>query len=251
MKALAIAFAAASILAGAALKPGAAAAGERALLVVELFTSQGCSSCPPAEAYLGELAKRHDLLALEQHVDYWDYIGWKDPFALSAMTDRQRRYNQRLGRGYVYTPQMVVGGIAEAVGSDRAAVERAVASARTTPGPRVAVRVAATAKGLLRVDLPQAESNVLCDVFLIGFDPLHMTKVLRGENGGRTLNNYNVVREFQHVGFWSGQAATIDLPKLDIGTMRSWAVIVQVEDSGAVLGAARINTETLTTGRGP
>ncbi|MCC7045379.1 MAG: DUF1223 domain-containing protein [Alphaproteobacteria bacterium] len=251
MKALAVAIAAVSILAGAALKPGAAQAGERPLLVVELFTSQGCSSCPPAEAYLGELAKRNDLLALEQHVDYWDYIGWKDPFALSATTDRQRRYNQRLGRGYVYTPQMVVDGIAEAVGSDRAAVERAVATARATPGPRVAVRVAATAKGLLRVDLPQSDSNVLCDVFLIGFDPLHMTKVLRGENGGRTLNNYNVVRDFQHVGFWSGQAATIDLPKLDIGTMRSWAVIVQVEDSGAILGAARINTETLTTGRSP
>jgi hypothetical protein len=73
--------------------------------------------------------------------------------------------------------------------------------------------------------------------------------VLRGENGGRTLNNYNVVREIQHVGFWSGQAATIDLPKLDIGTMRSWAVIVQVEDAGAILGAARINSETLTSVR--
>ena len=249
MKALALAMAMFAAAFGAALKPSSAEAGERPLLVVELFTSQGCSSCPPAEAFLGELSKRGDLLALEQHVDYWDYIGWKDPFALASMTERQRRYNQRLGRGYVYTPQMVVDGLAEAIGSDRGAVERAIDTARDTPGPRFEIRVAATAKGLLRVELPQSDFKALCDVFLIGFDPLHMTKVLRGENGGRTLNNYNVVRELQHVGFWSGQAAVIDLPKLDIGTMRSWAVIVQVEDAGAILGAARINSETLTSVR--
>jgi hypothetical protein len=248
MKAFAFALAAAAALAGA-LAPPPAGAGERAPVVVELFTSQGCSSCPPAEAFLGDLAKKEHLLALELHVDYWDYIGWKDPFAIPAATERQRRYNQRLGRGYVYTPQMVVDGIAEAVGSDRAAVKRAIQTARDTPGPRVRIRLGVTAKGNVAVELPSSDSKVLCDVFLIGFDPLHMTRVLRGENGGRTLANYNVVREFQHVGFWSGEAATIDLPKLDIGTMRNWAVIVQVEDAGAILGAARINTETLTSGR--
>ncbi len=249
MKALAFTVALAAAVCGAALPSLPAGAGELPPTVVELFTSQGCSSCPPAEAFLGDLARKDHILALELHVDYWDYIGWKDPFALPATTDRQRRYNQRLGRGYVYTPQMVVDGIAEAVGSDRAAVKRAIQTARETPGPRVAVRVGTTDRGNLTVELPASDTKVLCDVFLIGYDPLHMTRVLRGENGGRTLNNYNVVREFQHVGFWSGQAAAIELPKLDLAAMRSWAVIVQVEDAGAILGAARISTETLTTGR--
>lgn len=249
MKTLATALAFAAALCGAALRPAPAVAQDRPLAVVELFTSQGCSSCPPAEAFLGELAKKEHLLALELHVDYWDYIGWKDPFALPASTERQRRYNQRLGRGYVYTPQMVVDGIAEAVGSDRAAVKRAIQTARAATGPRVAIRVSTTGKGNLTVDLPSSDSKVLCDVFLIGYDPQHMTRVQRGENGGRTLTNFNVVREVTHVGFWSGQPAAIDLPKLDIGTMRSWAVIVQVEDAGAILGAARITTETLTSNR--
>ncbi len=248
MKALALALAMVAAASGTA--PWTARAGEHPqLVVVELFTSQGCASCPPAEAYLGELAKRPELLALEQHVTYWDYIGWKDPFALPATTDRQRRYNQRLGRGYVYTPQLVAGGIAEAVGSEIPAVEKAIEQARKTGGPRVKIKVKNDDTGALYVQLPESESKVLCDVFLIGFDPLHLTRVVRGENAGKTLNNFNVVREFRHVGFWSGQSARIELPKLEGGTMRSWAVIVQVEDAGAILGATRISTETLTSNR--
>lgn len=248
MKAYALAMAMVAAALGAALAPLRAVAGEAAnLVVVELFTSQGCSSCPPAEAFLGELAKRGDLLALEQHVDYWDYIGWKDPFALAATTERQRRYNQRFGRGYVYTPQFVADGIVEASGAEPLTVERAIEQARAKTGPRIKVKVRNDDTGALYVQLPESDSKVLCDVFLVGFDPLHMTRVVRGENGGRTLNNYNVVREFRHVGFWSGQSARIELPSLDRGTMRGWAVIVQVEDAGAVLGAARIGTDTLTT----
>lgn len=250
MKALALALAMVAAASGTAMAPGAARAGEHAqLVVVELFTSQGCSSCPPAEAYLGELAKRPELLALEQHVTYWDYIGWKDPFAIPATTDRQRRYNQRLGRGYVYTPQMVADGIAEAVGSEIPAVEKAIEQARKTPGPRVKVKVKNDDTGALYVQLPESPSKVLCDVFLVGYDPQHMTRVVRGENSGKSLTNFNVVREFRHVGFWSGQSARIELPKLEGGTMRSWAVLVQVEDAGAILGATRISTETLTSNR--
>jgi len=250
MKALALALSIAAVASGSALAVHAARAGEHPqLVVVELFTSQGCSSCPPAEAYLGELAKRPELLALEQHVNYWDYIGWKDPFALPATTERQRSYNQRLGRGYVYTPQVVADGLAEAVGSDTNAVEQAIVKARKTTGPRVKVKVKNDDTGALYVKLPESESKVLCDVFLIGYDPLHMTRVVRGENSGRTLNNYNVVREFRHVGFWSGQGAIIELPRLEGGAMRQWAVIVQVENSGAILGATRITTETLTSNR--
>ena len=105
---------------GAAAVP--AVAGEGALNVVELFTSQGCSSCPPADALLADLADRDDVLALSFHVDYWDYIGWKDPFASPQYTQRQRVYSQVFGKRYVYTPQMVVNGSFEMTGSDRAGV---------------------------------------------------------------------------------------------------------------------------------
>ena len=95
-------------------------------VVVELFTSQGCSSCPPADAYLGKLADRHDILPLAFHVNYWDYIGWKDPFASNIVTERQYSYGHALGLNMVYTPQMVIGGTHDAVGSDENAVSRAI-----------------------------------------------------------------------------------------------------------------------------
>jgi len=249
MKTLAFALAMTALCVGAAVQPDTARAGELPLTVVELFTSQGCSSCPPAEAYLGELAKRPELLALEQHVDYWDYIGWNDPFASPLATERQRHYTKHLGRGYVYTPQIVVDGISETIGSDRPAVERAIAQARSHVHPHVDIRVSATSKGRLIIELPANAASHMCDVFLIGFDPVHMTKVMRGENGGRTLDNYNVVRDFQRVGFWTGQAATIELPKLDADPNRAWAVIVQDTDAGPILGAARITGDALSLAR--
>src|SRR5215831_8685962 len=102
-------------------------------VVVELFTSQGCSSCPPADALLGELSKRSDVLALGFHVDYWDYIGWKDPYASKLATKRQRQYAESFKLSFVYTPQMIINGDAESVGSDRAGVEAAVEKAKTRP----------------------------------------------------------------------------------------------------------------------
>lgn len=248
MKVLRLLAGAIAVLAAASVHPAQAGDG-KSLTVVELFTSQGCSSCPPAEAFLGELSKRGDLLALEMHVDYWDYIGWKDPFASPALTDRQRSYNKRLGRGYVYTPQIVIDGVIEAVGSDKRAVERQIEAARAQPRPHVAIRVFTTGAGRLAIELFKGETGKLCDVLLVGFDPEHMTKVLRGENGGKVLSNYNVVRDIQRIGFWSGEPVTIELPRLDPGTKRGWAVIVQGERAGPVIGAARIDSATLTSGR--
>src|SRR5690606_23996855 len=108
---------------------GAAQAADRPV-VVELFTSQGCSSCPPADRFLGELAARPGVIALGLHVDYWDYIGWKDPYARRAHTERQRDYSRTLNQRYVYTPQMVINGAFQAIGSDRAAVDGLIEEAR-------------------------------------------------------------------------------------------------------------------------
>src|ERR1700691_2804155 len=184
----------------AGLSPVAAMAAERPV-VVELFTSQGCSSCPPANSYLTELSRdRHDVLALAFHVSYLDRLGWKDPFSLPAATQRQDVYGHRFGDGS-YTPEMVVDGAAGMVGSDRgdvgAAIEKAKHSGRT------AASVSVTRNGD-QVSVQVGSGTGSARVLLIGFDHEHTTSIGRGENSGRTLTEANVVRSFRPVGQWSG-----------------------------------------------
>lgn len=216
--------------------------GDRAV-VVELFTSQSCFSCPPAEAFLGELVGDGggDILALEWHVDYWDTLTygaagrWKDLFSDPAFTERQRQYNVSLrGRGNVYTPQMVVGGLAEAVGSRRNEVREAIAEARGA-GYALDVAVSATADGLqIALD---GDHGGEASVWLVHFDLEHTTDVLRGENKGKTLTNHHVVRTTERVGDWSGTAITIDAAD-NRGEGQGCAVLVQTEALGPLLGAA-------------
>ena len=149
----------------AALGASAVAAADRPV-VVELFTSQGCSSCPPADVLLGELAKREDVLALAFHVDYWDRLGWKDPFSSAMATARQRAYGHKLGLRTVYTPQIVVDGTAEMVGSDRRAVARAIAAARAKQ--TVDVKLAREA-GELVVQVGPVEGAGRVSVQLVAF----------------------------------------------------------------------------------
>ena len=169
----------------------AARAGERPI-VVELFTSEGCSSCPPADALLGELASRPGVLALSFHVDYWDQLGWKDPFSSSQATQRQNRYATLLHLATVYTPQIVVDGRWEAVGSDRADVEHALDRARSEH--REVPVTLALDHGQAQIKLGPSSNAAAAAVLLIGFDRRHVTAVKRGENGGRTLAHVDVVR---------------------------------------------------------
>ena len=205
--------------------------------VVELFTSEGCSSCPPADALLAELAGRPDVLALSFHVDYWDRLGWKDPFSSREATDRQNRYAKLLALHTVYTPQIVVDGRWEAVGSDRADVERALELARRNP-PEVPVTLA--------LDHGQAHiavgpgSGVAASVLLIGFDRRHVTAVKRGENSGRTLAHVDVVRGLEEIARLSAGEIAVPIP---------WhsdliAAVVQAAD-GRILGVAIRDTEPL------
>ncbi|MFO1060787.1 MAG: DUF1223 domain-containing protein [Dongiaceae bacterium] len=208
-------------------------------VVVELFTSQGCSSCPPADALLGELARRKDLVALSFHVDYWDYIGWRDPYASPATTERQRDYARSLGLRMVYTPQMVVGGRADAAGSDRAAVARLIDEAARQP--QIEVGFSKDESGRFYVELPaQPRFDGMATVWLAVFDHEHETPVARGENAGATLDSYNVVREWRRLGSWSGGAQEIPMPMAPDAAAKhdGCAVIVQRGEAGAVLGAA-------------
>lgn len=216
------------------------AAGEDAArtVVVELFTSQGCSSCPPADEILGELAGQPNILALSFHVDYWDYIGWKDPFASSQYTDRQREYAATLGLRYVYTPQIVIDGRHDVVGSHRREVTRAIQQSSET-APVVEVKLEAADGGRAVLSPGNAPAGG-ATVWLVTFDDGHDTPVERGENRGRDLHNSNVVRELKPLGTWTGEAKSfpLDFAKARAEGRGGCAVIVQDGRGGPVLGAA-------------
>ncbi len=217
----------------AAAQP-AARAGE--LTVVELFTSQGCSSCPPADALLTELSRREGVLALSFHVNYWDYIGWKDPFASTAATERQRGYTRPFGLGYVYTPQMVIQGRRQMTGSDRRGVLEAID--REGALPRMPVEIGGDA-GSATAILPARDGAEASTLWAVAFDYAHATRIERGENGGRTLNYSNVVRDIRRIGAWRGEAARVPLPMSELAAGRdAVALLVQADTSGAILGAA-------------
>jgi hypothetical protein len=215
-----------------ALVPVAPVAADRPV-VVELFTSQGCSSCPPANAYLNDLARdRSDVLALAFHVTYWDRLGWKDPFSMAAATERQSRYGHRFGDGS-YTPEIVVDGASSYVGSRRDEVGPAIDAAKRHG--RTAASVGITRDGgMLTIDVGGGDGNG--KVLLVGFDHSHETAIRRGENGGRTLRESNVVRSVREVGDWQGKALHIG-EKFPDG--EDAAVIVQSPD-GRIVGAARL-----------
>ncbi len=210
------------------------------LTVVELYTSQGCSSCPPADAYLGELAKRDDILALSFHVDYWDYIGWKDPFADSKYTARQRAFSVIFAQRYVYTPQMVVHGSYQVVGSDPGVIEEAIGKAKKMPDIAVSL---IHQNGAFEVTLPETTIEKDINVIAVFFDKKHETRVARGENAGRELANYNVVRDFVELLRWKGDARTVSFENHDAKGRRC-AILLQSAQSGKILGAAQLTNTT-------
>ena len=216
----------------AGLSPVAAIAAERPV-VVELFTSQGCSSCPPANAYLNELSRdRRDVLALAFHVTYWDRLGWKDPFSLPAATQRQDQYGHRFGDGS-YTPEMVVDGAAGMVGSDRGDVGSAIENAKRNSRTAAAVSVIKNGE---QVSIQVGSGSGDAKVLLIGFDHEHTTPIGRGENSGRTLTEANVVRSIRPVGQWSGTSLRISEP---FPEGQDVAVVLEAPD-GQIIGASRL-----------
>ncbi len=241
-----------SLLAGGLAAAGIALAGDRRVAagpraaaegpwLVELFTSQGCNSCPPADAFLGELARRPDIVALSFHVDYWDYIGWKDRFATRATTDRQRAYARVLKQRYVYTPEMVVEGSAHDTGRDRTVIERLLATAQGRATRRATPALARTANGGLTVALDAfALDDGAAEVVLALYDRRHATPIASGENQGRTLETFNVVRRLERLAAWDGTANTWTVADADLQPGRGAAVIVQRADHGPVLGCNKL-----------
>jgi hypothetical protein len=219
------------------------AAGAEPRAVLELFTSQGCSSCPAADKLLGELAKDPTLVPLTLAVDYWDYLGWKDTLALRSHTARQRAYAGARGDRDVYTPQMVVNGAVHVLGSDKAAIERAIEQSRKQA---LALGIQASVAGdTLTVNVPARDDNTTGEIWLCPITKSVPVKIGRGENRGTTITYTNVVRRWTKLGDWNGKAQTFNVPLKDVqtGDIDSVAVVVQ---SGAVsapkvmLGAAQV-----------
>ena len=222
----------AAALFGAAAIPAAAADAAHPT-VVELFQSQGCSSCPPALANLNALAGRKDILPLAFAVDYWDRLGWKDTFDKPAFTERQYAYSRAMGLSGVYTPQVVVNGRVEGVGAEPEDMAALIARGdRGAGGPSIALRAD-------RVDIGAAQvGSGGADVWLVRYDPRNLeVKISRGENAGRTLAHRNIVREMARIGHWNGGAAEFAIPG---GGDPEWreAILVQASGAGPVIAAA-------------
>lgn len=212
--------------------------------VIELFTSQGCSSCPAADALLKDIAASHkDVMALSLPVDIWDYIGWKDTLATPKNSERQRAYSRLLGSGPVYTPQMVVNGVAQAIGSNAAEVDAAIAKAKAAvDNKHVPVRLSPHRNSVIISigDAPPGAEVRESTIWLAVVQKSVTVPIQRGENAGETLTYHNVVRELTPIGAWSGKAATIQLlrsafMRMDIEDI---IVLIQEADYGPIIGAA-------------
>lgn len=213
--------------------------------VVELFTSQGCSSCPAADKLLSELQADPSIIPLSLPIDYWDYVGWKDTLAIPGHTTRQKAYSQARGDREIYTPQAVVNGVAQAVGSDRAGIENAAALSRHNASPLSVPVHITVADQRLTVTVPKREHGepAAGEVWLCPLSGSVSVDITRGENRGRTVTYTNVVRRWVKLGNWTGKNEnfTIPIDAIKLEGIDSVAVILQsgsAEKPGAILGAS-------------
>ena len=207
-------------------------------VVVELFTSQGCSSCPPADQIMHDLAQRDDVIGLALHVDYWDYIGWKDEYAQPGHTSRQRAYAHEGGRTMIYTPQMVINGQQDVVGAKAGELNHLI-NAHLTAAPEATVSATRTGNdvtvNVAPVGLAAGEKY---DVRVVQYSPMRRASILHGELAGHELNYANVVENWQIAGRWDGGAPQdftaslmLDLPAV---------VLIQRVGHGPIVAAARV-----------
>lgn len=233
-------FAILSLMISLLAAPAVVLAEPRPVVVVELFTSQGCSSCPPADALISELATRDDVLPLALHVDYWDYIGWADSFARPQYTARQKAYARMAHSGSIYTPQIVVGGTEHVVGFKPMKVANLVQAHGAASVP-VEIRIEQTEHGGLRVRClprPGAELPASINVDLVGYLREAVVEIHHGENAGKTITYANIVQSWERLGNWDGSGVfDASAPAPGAGP---FAVIVQARGPGRVLAAVKI-----------
>ncbi len=222
---------------------GSGARAQQGPVVVELFTSQGCAACPPADALLETLAERDDVLPLALHVDYWDYIGWVDTFGRRAHSERQKTYARRMGRASVYTPQMIIAGMHDVKGSAAVQVMSYIQDHIGDPFPETAIDLSLTVEKPATLKITAHAATVLpfaAEVQVVRYRNHATVDIEAGENAGQTVTYRNIVTDWRMIGDWNGarpfrQELTVELPLEDEGI----AVIVQEQGQGPVLAAAR------------
>lgn len=230
---------AASALAAAllAMPLGAPAQSLERAVVVELFTSQGCSSCPPADEVLAQISGREDVVALSLHVDYWDYLGWRDTFAQRQFTERQIAYRDEWHKTVIYTPQMVVMGVEDVRGSSAGAVAEAIGRAQATTAP-VNVSIQRDG-GMLKCRIEPVAGEVTGTVWVAKYDLSNSVAIKRGENAGREITYSHVVRSLTRIGTWSGaEPEEVAMPEPQPG--EGVAIWIQNGDAGPIMAAAKI-----------
>lgn len=213
---------------------GTPARAEMRPVVVELFTSQGCSSCPPADANLIQLMNRPDVLALSFGVTYWNYLGWDDTFGQQAFTDRQFAYEGPLGHDSAFTPQMVIDGRSDTVGHDATEIDALIGKAAKSQAAAPSIDVAAG-----KLVIGDGTAPAAADVWLVRYAPsIAEIPVARGENRRRVLKIGNAVKSLTHLGTWSGTELNLDLPPAESGLAQ--AILLQAGPGGPILGAAKL-----------
>lgn len=226
-------------LAAAVLPRAAHAGSERGPLVLELFTSQGCSACPPADKLLAALARDNGVIALSFHVPYWDHMGWRDPFALPVSVQRQRAYARAMKERSVYTPQLVVQGSAHTVGHDRAAIERLMATAPRSAA--IAIGLAARQPPTLRVEIPDLGlPQGGAQLWLIAFVRSEVRQVLDGENAGQTLHHTNVVRWAAPMAAIEAVPVALTVSAAEAAGADGIALVLQRQRQGPILAAGQV-----------
>jgi hypothetical protein len=226
---------------GALAAPRMAQAQAASATVVELFTSQGCSSCPPADQLLARLCAEKNLIALTYNVDYWDYLGWQDSLARPEFSERQKAYAKARGDADVYTPQLVINGLVHVPGNDETMVRAAIATAQTQSLP-VSLSLAREQDALVIEAGPGAQVKG-ASLVLVPFAEEVSVTISRGENNGQAITYHHVAKRLIPAGLWQGKPVRLALPAGDVMGEKpcDCVALLQAETGGAILGAARLN----------
>ncbi|VAX08048.1 hypothetical protein that often co-occurs with aconitase [hydrothermal vent metagenome] len=214
-------------------------------IVVELFTSQGCSSCPPADEILAELSQQKNILALSYSVDYWNYLGWKDTLAQPDCTLRQKKYNKSLGLGGVYTPQMIIQGRRDVIGSRADLVDKFIDQAKITVQATSAPEITFVRRAdmmFLNISANVMWDNAAATIWIIGYDFEKTVSIKKGELAGQIRKYHNVVQSIKRLGSWMGEETRLSLSKEDVGSGKydAYAVLLQAQETGPIITAAEL-----------
>ncbi len=239
-----LAFHSIGLLTALAVFAGTPAKAGEVKAVIELFTSQGCNSCPPADELLGKLAQDDKLIALSLPVDYWDYLGWRDTLALNDHSLRQKGYSAMRSDRQIYTPQAVVNGVAEAIGSNSAAIEKTISSADTVKKLNVPVTIKQNGANL-DLDVGAGKGDK-ATIWVLSVSKSVPVTIKKGENRGKTITYFNAVRAWMPVGEWNGKPmkASIRVAELEMAGADTCVVLVQTGSKdmpGPIRGAAMIS----------